>query len=109
MKFVTHFAFAAMICTGVSGQALAQANPVLGKTIDCGGLKATFSKSGEVSIVGGGQPPRKGTLKVMDKSVSGRADIKDLQILDAKGQFMMHFQQFRNGRYEIQGESCRLR
>lgn len=88
-----------------AGPALAQANPVLGKTIVCGKLRTTFAPNGDVTF----NPPaignvRAGKLKVVQNP--GFKDTKDLQVLDAQGKFILHIQQTNNSRYEMEGERC---
>ena len=105
-KFVIP-ATAVFMAFGATGPGLAQANPVLGKTIVCGKFRASFAVNGDVTM----NPPangsvRSGKLKVVQNP--GFKDTKDLQILDAQGTFVLHIQQINNSRYEMEGERCTI-
>ncbi len=96
-----------LTCVFAAGPALAQANPVLGKTVVCGKLRTAFAANGDVTF----NPPangnvRSGKLKVVQNP--GFKDTRDLQVVDAQGKFILHIQQINNTRYEMEGERCTL-
>ncbi|MGL4495538.1 MAG: hypothetical protein ACRCUX_06955 [Beijerinckiaceae bacterium] len=84
----------------------AQANPVLGKTLVCGTLRTAFAANGDVTFNRPVDGKRGGKLKVVQNP--SFKTIKDLQVVDAQGKFILHFQQMNNGRYEMEGDRCTL-
>ena len=102
--FRTLFAIAGVLA---ARHALAQEHPALGKTIDCGGTKAVIAKNGDVTLQPALAGTTKGKLKIVP-NVAGFKNVKDLQVLDAKGQMLVHFQE-EKGQYSLEGDRCRLR
>lgn len=100
-------AAASFACLCAAVPALAQANPVLGKTIVCGTLRTTFAQNGDVTFnrpLEGMGNARSGKLKIVQNTVV--KNTKDLQVLDARGTFLLHIQQTNDGRYSMDGDRC---
>jgi hypothetical protein len=98
-------AIAGMLVSAVTpGLALAQVHPIQGKTLVCGTLRTSFAMNGDVTFNRPLDGNRSGKLKVV-QNPSFR-NMKDLQVLDARGGFIIHFQHVNNSRYELEGERC---
>ena len=107
MKVLSQLGCAILLFGLTGAQAFAQANPVLGKTLTCGAVRAVFAQSGEVTLTTADKKTQKGTLKVVANPTS--KNIRDLQVLDARGQFLIHFQQMAGNRYELEGDGCQVK
>jgi hypothetical protein len=87
--------------------AVAQNHPALGKTIDCGAVKAVIATNGDVTVTSPVDGTVKGKLKVVPNA-AGFKNVRDLQVVDARGKSAIHFQE-EAGRYSLEGDRCRLR